>query len=173
MNPYHKHTVSNAIEFLARRYGNDWTTKWAKVSAEHLLADWCGELSAFTNRPEAITWALHSLPERCPNATQFRHLCMQAPRPEPEHKQDEEPVRGPTPLERESLRDLRDRIARGGLFARPSSDWAYALVEKAARGEEVSYAGLRMACAVVDAQRRLSGGIPETNYEKDDNHAPL
>ena len=40
---------------------------------------WAEELGMFADRPEAIACALQNLPERLPNAIQFRNLCKAAP----------------------------------------------------------------------------------------------
>ena len=46
---------------------------------ENAKIAWAEELGIFSNRPEAIAYALQNLPERFPNAIKFRDICKAAP----------------------------------------------------------------------------------------------
>ena len=150
-----EHAVKGVLSALLQTYGAEFSGKYAASTPQELQAAWATELRAYTHDLDAIAWALRHLPERCPNPVQFRNLCAQAPRAQQQAK-DVAPVRGPTPAERETLRESRDGIASGGLFAKPSADWAYLLLERHERGEYVSYAALTRARAVVDERRRIA-----------------
>lgn len=75
-----------AIDRLFKRLGATYGARWDVSLGQAPIADvktvWGHELSAFANSLHRIAWALENLPERCPNAIEFRNLCRQAPSPE-------------------------------------------------------------------------------------------
>lgn len=153
MNVHHKHAVGTALDTLERRYGSDWTARWANVPREELLAAWGDELAAFAGRPDALAWALRHLPERAPSAPAFRRLCEGAPRPQLHEPRPDAPTRVPTDAEREALRQLSADVLRDGhLFATTGPGWASRIAERAAAGLPVSGAALRLARAVLELQ---------------------
>lgn len=159
-NPHLRYELTKAFAVMRSRYGAEWDAKWARVAEDELLEAWAGELVVFGNQPQVFAWVLTHLPERAPNPMQFRRLADQAPRhPQGEARQGL-PVRGPTPEERASLLQLRESLVRGSLFARPGTQWANALVERATEGASVSHAALRLAREVVDAQERRRANPP-------------
>ena len=150
MSPMLEHAVNTALQALAARYGSEWDAKWQQVDAKAVRTAWLQELTPFTHRLEAITWALSRLPDRCPNAMQFRRLCEQAPLVQRDMPEEPKPVRGPTAQELQDLRALSARIAAGGLGARPGTEWAFAVLARHERGENVSSASVRIARDVVN-----------------------
>ncbi len=160
MNPMLAHAVDGVLSRLARVYGAEFAAKFATVTPPELRSSWGQELAAFTHELDAIAWAERHLPERCPNAVQFKNLCHQAPRANvlPMARSNER-VRGPTPAELEQLRALRDGIQ----LRRPSRQWAHDLIAKHERGERVDALPLRMAREVagVDAVRAAGAGFPD------------
>lgn len=64
---------------LAATYGREWFGKWEGVDTSSVKSLWSHELASFTDRLDAIAWALENLPAKCPNAIEFKNLCRQAP----------------------------------------------------------------------------------------------
>lgn len=68
-------------------YGREFTGQFSTgldvngvdLGIENAKQVWAEELGGFSEWPEAITYALSHLPERCPNAIRFRDLCRHAP----------------------------------------------------------------------------------------------
>ena len=54
---------------------------WEGVPLSDVKSAWSHELSAFSDRLNAIAWALENLPAKCPNVIEFKQLCRQAPAP--------------------------------------------------------------------------------------------
>ena len=76
--------IDRLFERLAATYGRDWVAQWAGLEPNSVKSLWAHELAPFATRLDAVAWALENLPERCPNAIQFRALCRQAPTPQVE-----------------------------------------------------------------------------------------
>lgn len=67
---------------LAAEYGSAWDRSFGQSPINDVKSVWADRLSDFTHSDaakKAILWALKNLPERCPNAIEFRNLCRQAP----------------------------------------------------------------------------------------------
>ena len=77
-------TMSDVIDRLfgrlAATYGAEWTRQWVNVPVSDIKTTWGHELAGYLGHMGAIAYALDNLPERCPNAIQFRNLCRAAPR---------------------------------------------------------------------------------------------
>ena len=73
--------IERLFDRLGATYGREWTGKWDGIDDSSVKSLWAHELSAFADRERmtAVAWALENLPEKCPNAIQFRNLCRQAP----------------------------------------------------------------------------------------------
>lgn len=63
-------------------YGTQWTKQWQGVPMQDAKNGWARELGQYAGRLECIVYALDNLPERAPNAVQFRNLCRAAPLPD-------------------------------------------------------------------------------------------
>ena len=75
--------VEKIFRKLTLVYGRDFTARWEGQETIHVIEDWAEELAGFVNWPEAIAWALKSLPEgKPPTVIEFRALCLKAPKPE-------------------------------------------------------------------------------------------
>ena len=72
--------IKRLFERLTVTYGWEWTAKWEGIETVALEALWGHELSQFSDCLEVVAWALENLPEKCPNAIEFKSLCRQAPR---------------------------------------------------------------------------------------------
>lgn len=74
--------IDRLFKRLAATYGARWDVSLGQAPIADVKTVWGHELSAFANSLHRIAWALENLPERCPNAIEFRNLCRQAPSPE-------------------------------------------------------------------------------------------
>jgi hypothetical protein len=63
----------------AATYGAEWERSIGKAPIADIKTAWLNALEPFKNSKRRIVWALQNLPERCPNAIQFKALCLQAP----------------------------------------------------------------------------------------------
>jgi hypothetical protein len=140
--------VDRIFAKLSITYGRDFTARWEGLDARDIKEDWRCELDGFERFPHAIAYALKHLPEKPPTVLEFRALCRQAPE-EPAPRLDPPPTRGPTPAELEALKRLRNDIASGTYFAKPSREWAYRLVQRVANGEIAPSGALKMAREVI------------------------
>ena len=139
------HAVDEAFARLSTLYGREFASKFEGDDIGAVKAAWAREVAPLPRALDSIAWALRNLPERCPNAIQFRNLCKQAPHPhQVAMTSSTDPVRGPTPYELDAIRALRDGI----VLRRPSRRWATDLLERAAGGDRISTGALRMAMEV-------------------------
>lgn len=77
-------------------YGSEFTGQYATGvvngvdgGIENAKRVWAEELAGFDQNPQAIAYALETLPDRAPNAIRFRDACRRAPeisKPKLEHK---------------------------------------------------------------------------------------
>lgn len=130
------------IERLMATYGAEWTRKWAGCKPEAVKTVWMNELEALESEAghARIAWALSNLPDRCPNAPEFKRLCFQAPAPD-------EPL---LPAPAADPERVRAEIAKlGGASKRPMpadmKDWARRLVARHEAGEKSRQISLKFA----------------------------
>jgi hypothetical protein len=67
---------------LLAAYGRQFADLYADLEPFDVKTAWCNELSAFGDSAAGlrrIAWALDNLPDRAPNAIQFRNLVRQSP----------------------------------------------------------------------------------------------
>lgn len=128
LSPYLKHAVDRLFDRLSAVYGRDFTAKFDGVTVDAVKTAWANELRGFEKQFDAVSWALDNLPERCPNAVQFKLLCRRAPTEAAAALPSNAKLRGPTPEERAKLRAMAADIRRGTLFAKPGRQWAYDLI---------------------------------------------
>ena len=75
--------VEKVFRKLTVVYGRDFMARWEGQEINDVIEDWAEELAGFVNWPEAIAWALKSLPDsKPPTVLEFRALCFKAPKPE-------------------------------------------------------------------------------------------
>lgn len=78
--------IDRIFERLTAAYGRQFLDLYADIDPGSVKTAWCHELDGFGNSAAGlrrIAWALDNLPDRAPNAIQFRNLCRQAPVEEP------------------------------------------------------------------------------------------
>lgn len=131
--------AADAIDWLFSaltvRYGGPFTDRWRDLDLEIVKGDWARQLATFNGNKAAIRFALDHLPEKPPTVIEFKKLCDAAPMPDtPALPYNPGPTRGPTEIERETLRALAADIRRGTFFAKPSRQWAYDLIACHERG---------------------------------------
>ena len=74
--------VDYAFTVLSATYGAAWDRSLGTSPINDVKTVWADALSDFTHSDEAkraVMWALKNLPDRCPNAREFRSLCRTAP----------------------------------------------------------------------------------------------
>lgn len=161
--------IDRLFERLAATYGAAWARQWADVPVAQVKAAWATELAwwlASKERLPAIAWALSSLPERCPNAVEFRNLCRQAHAPiQPRLP---EPAADPARVVAElaKLRDL-SHVAQ-----RDPRDWAHRIVERSERGERLNPTTRRFAYEALclpqpaSAKKRANAPAPQSEQHE-------
>jgi len=140
-------TVEYVFKVLGATYGAAWDRSLGAAPLGDVTSVWANALNGFTQSADsrkAVSWALNNLPDRCPNAVEFRRLCHQAPTPPaprlPEPKAD--PVRVQAELSR--LAPLR-RQAQTAVSGCDHKAWARRIVARAKAGEKVNRSTLQMA----------------------------
>lgn len=138
--------VDRLFERLGLTYGSQWSRMWEGVPIAEVKSSWAHELASYASaeRMTAIVWALDNLPERCPNAIEFRNLCRRAPMPEapklPEPKADPERLKA----ELAKLREPAVQAARANSFG-DGKEWARRLCARAKAGDKIPAVCLRFA----------------------------
>lgn len=117
--------VERLFERMLATYGTEFSNKWGGAPIADVKSVWADELAGFAGRLDAVAWALQNLPERVPNAVQFKALCRQAPAP----AQKALPAPPPANPERvaaemQKLGAVRDQVLAGQNACR---DWVAAL----------------------------------------------
>lgn len=144
MNAPIKTPAEYVIERIAATYGAEWERAKGAAPSADVKTVWEDALSSFTHSNDAkraILWALENLPERCPNAIQFRNLCRQAPAIE--RKRIEAPKADP-----ERVAEAMAKLGAVTSVAAPKPDrlgWARAIIERRAGGEKISPTVVQMA----------------------------
>lgn len=144
--------VDRLFARLGATYGAAWDRSLGSLPIADVKTAWAHELAGFATRLQDVAWALEHLPERCPNAIEFRNLCRQAPRPaEPViegPKADPERVRA----ELAKLGDLRQ--------AKPleSREWARRILARRDNGERLSRTVIAFACEALRLPVPAAGG---------------
>lgn len=109
--PLQLKAIERLFDRLLATYGNEFVTKYGGMDSNKVKTVWAHELDAFADSLHRIAWALENLPERCPNAIEFKKLCYAAPSPEvlalPEPKVDMARLAA----ELAKLAPLREKIA--------------------------------------------------------------
>jgi hypothetical protein len=145
-SPFLQHAVDRLFARMTAIYGREFSGKFDGTTPEAVKAAWAHELRFFERQLDSVAWAIEHLPEKCPNAVQFRNLCNNAPvNNAVAMLPDQSPVRGPTAAEREVLRSLSADIKANSIFARPGRDWARGLI---ARNESGTHSATPVALAM-------------------------
>jgi len=135
--------VDRLFERLSATYGRQFLNLYDGMDANAIKSVWAHELSSFGMRLQAIAWALENLPERAPNAIEFRNIVRKAPEPErpklPEPKADPQRLRA----ELAKLGPLVEAVRRGDRL--DPRAWAHRIVARSDSGDPVAPATLRIA----------------------------
>lgn len=135
--------IDRLFERLGATYGASWTRQWETVPMNDVKSAWSHELSVYGNRLEVLAWALEHLPERCPNAIEFKNLCRMAPAPEapklPEPKAD------PERLKQELAKLGQVRAKAKASMGMDHKDWARRIMGRFDAGDRLNPTTLRLA----------------------------
>lgn len=75
--------VEKIFKKLTLTYGRDFMARWEGQEINDVIDDWAHELEGFEKWPEAVAWALQSLPAgKPPTVIEFRAICFRAPKPD-------------------------------------------------------------------------------------------
>jgi len=77
--------VERLFDRILAVYGDEFMRKYSAVPMADVKTAWAHQLAGFgtPSGMKAIAWALDNLPERAPNAIEFRALCRATPYSEP------------------------------------------------------------------------------------------
>ncbi len=135
--------IDRLFERLSATYGSAWSRQWETVPMNDVKSAWAYELGSYAQRLEAVAWALENLPERCPNAIEFRNLCRSAPAPQtpklPEPKADPERLKA----ELAKLGQLRAKTVATSSF--DHKGWARRILGRFEGGEKLNATSVRFA----------------------------
>jgi hypothetical protein len=127
---------------LLEVYGTQWTKQWQDVPMQDAKDAWARELGQYARRLESIAWALDNLPDRAPNAVQFRNLCRAAP-------VADVPA---LPLPAANPQRMREELAKLGHVtgvkpqgAASMMDWAPEIIARHAAGAKITPTVIKMA----------------------------
>lgn len=135
--------IDRLFERLAATYGRQFLNLYEGLDPGAIKTIWAHELAGFAQRLQDVAWALENLPERAPNAIEFRNLCRKAPAP------DNLPLPAP-PADpgrvRAELAKLRPLVvAAANVGSNRNLDWARRIVGRYEGGEKVNALPLQMA----------------------------
>lgn len=78
--------MMKAVDYIftqcAATYGAAWDRSLGDAPIADVKTVWLNMLDPFRNSKKRIVWAMQNLPEKSPNAIEFRNLCRAAPMPE-------------------------------------------------------------------------------------------
>jgi hypothetical protein len=148
--------MNKAIDRLFQRLGATYGAAWDRSFGEAPISDvktvWAHELSVFSGSLNRIAWALENLPERCPNAMEFKSLCRQAPSPDqqalPEPKAD--PARVAAELAK--LAPIRNTLAASTVAPKDCKAWARKILAEHKAGIRRTPTALQMAKNALSAE---------------------
>ena len=156
--------VEYVLAAMAASYGAAWDRSLGQAPINDVKTRWAYAIEPFLHNAaakRAILWALDNLPERPPNAIQFRALCHQAPAVEAPRL--EAPEADPARIARElaKLSEIRQAPAQP-----TNNDWARRIISNHENGIEVE----RYKWAWLLSQQTL---VPEYRGSKLVSHAAL
>lgn len=136
--------IDRLFERMAATYGAQWSRQWDGAPISDVKTAWAHELTGFAHRLEAIAWALENLPERCPNAIEFRNICRNAPAPAVK----------PLPMPKADPERVKAELAKLGHVSAAQrevsvgvdhKDWARRILARHEAGEKLNPTTLRFA----------------------------
>jgi hypothetical protein len=143
--------VDRLFERLTATYGRQFLSLYEGLDAAAIKTSWAHELSGFGRNLHAVAWALEHLPERAPNAIEFRNLCRKAP--EMETPKLPEPPADPARVASElaKLGSLRQSLASKTVT---NIEWAKRIVARHEGGERIAMLPLNMARDVIQKMEK-------------------
>lgn len=135
--------VDRIFDRLSATYGRQFLNLYEGMDANAIKAVWAYELSGFGMRLKDIAWALENLPERAPNAIEFKNLCRKAP--QPEEKKLPEPEFNPERLRNELAKLIPAVQAARKAATNDGLAWARRIVGRYDGGDKVPPACLKLA----------------------------
>jgi hypothetical protein len=132
---------------LMGTYGRDFSARYEGSDANTVRSIWAHELEGFSHDLPSIAWALEHLPERPPNAIEFRNLCRHAPQAETPRldapKADQARVNAELAKLAPMLQPARDRMRKHE--GRDYRAWARAIVQRKKAGDPITPTQYAMA----------------------------
>ena len=132
---------------LTGTYGRDFASRYEGSDPNTVRSIWAHELEGFSNDLPSIAWALEHLPERAPNAIEFKALCRRAPQAEQPRleapKADLARVNAELAKLAPMLQPTRDRLRKHE--GRDYRAWARAIVERKKAGDPITPTQYAMA----------------------------
>lgn len=145
--------VDKIFAKLLLTYGRDFSARWEGQDIAAVKADWGHELSALFAHPNAVSYALQSLPEKPPSVVEFKRIARNAPAsevPRIDHDTKADPERVAQALRR--MRDPR-------LSDRHPKQWAHDLLAEHERGNRRPMACVAMARQAVGSTVAVDEGV--------------
>lgn len=146
--------IDRLFQRLAGEYLDEWQRKISAVPIVDVKTAWADQLAEFSGRLEAIVWGLQNLPERAPNAIQFRNLCRTMPAPATPML----PMPAPNP---ERMRQEMEKL--GHIAKRPAQSrfdqkaWARKIIANHDAGFNVRPISLRLAREAIQTPGERAG----------------
>lgn len=135
--------IDRLFERLTATYGRQFLGMYEGLDANAIKTSWAHELSGYAKRLHDVAWALENLPERPPNAIEFRNLCRKAPQPETPRLP--EPPADPARM-RAELEKLAPVMQATRELGKPANtEWAVRITDRHAAGDRIAPATLRIA----------------------------
>ncbi len=135
--------VDRLFSRLTATYGRQFLDLYEGLDSNAIKTSWSHELAGFAQRLPDVAWALENLPERAPNAIEFRNLCRKAPSVDTMQLPAPPADPGRIRAELAKLKPLIDAARAVGGNA--NLDWARRIVEKHEAGVKVNALPLKMA----------------------------
>lgn len=137
--------VEYVLQRLAATYGAEWDRAIGRAPINDVKSVWLNAIGGFTQSNDAkraIMWALDNLPERAPNAIQFRNLCLKAPAIE--QKRLAPPPADPA-IVADALAKISAMTAKKPAQGYDHKAWAKRIMQRVTDGELVNPTSARMA----------------------------
>lgn len=137
-------TIEGLWTRLIAAYGVRFLDQYEGLPIADVKTDWAARLSVFSERLDAVAWALHNLPVQPVNAIAFAALCRQAPAP----------IVPALPLPPANPERMRAELAKlQPVLSKPvcgdGRDWARRIVARVQAGERVSLVAQRAAASAL------------------------
>ena len=147
--------IDRLFERLQTTYGRQFSAMYEGIEPAAVKQLWMHELAGYENHLAAIAYALENLPERAPNAIEFRNLCRKAPSPEAPRL--DAPRASPERIAAElaKLAPVRKAAAFGG--AHDPKAWAKKIIARHTAGEKILPISLRFAREALQSPGERAG----------------